>query len=268
MFQVNEQGFIAKYTEPDRIEGKFIHNLFADPAFARFYAENRRHITMPVYWRVDPSLRPDSYECIHFQEPNTPEYAKIYVPYNPAQVEEARPIAHELTHLLLILEGYPGIRGRLPHPILIRTLGSLLTDAVIDRRLADTYGFKLKADPEALTRSVVSKIDQMSLPPRSSLLYASWVLTSVDVIVDYQTVSQSRTPHPFYGWLVQRHPRLIKDVNWIMGQIHSIGYETPAQHERILKRIIQRLNLAHFGIYIWDEKQREMARVAYNSSLK
>jgi hypothetical protein len=259
---------MAEYSIPDGSESLVIQSLFADPAFTRFYVENRPRITIPIYWRVDPSLRPDSYECVHMQEPGVPEYAKIYVPYSPAQVEEARPIAHELTHLLLILEGYPGIRGRLPHPILIRTLGSLLSDAVVDRRLADRYGFNLKADPETLTQSVVSKIERMPLPPRSSLLYASWVLTSADVILDYETVTQSTTPHPLYEWLAQRHPRFIKDVNWIMGQIHSIGYYTPAQQERLLKSIIQRLNLAHFGIYIWDEKQREKARVACNPALK
>lgn len=240
--------------------------LFANPAFARFYAENRPNIPIRVYWLPDQTLQPKEYRCVHHQFADMPECAIIHLQHFPVLASEAQSIAHELTHILLDFEGYPQVTTKRTananEMLLPMALSSLFSDLVIDRWLMDEYRLIPPLERHTQISRITDQIKDVPLP-KHPILYAHWAVNCLDMVLEREVMTGDTSPHPLYLWLAERHPKLIQDINWALGMTRAIGYETPEQQERLLKGIIKRFGLERYGIHLWTEKQRTKIRARH-----
>ena len=253
----NDDKFLATGLEiPSRAESFVLQNLFADPAFARFYAENRQRISMPVYWWWQQPSR-SGYSCC---QPRSPNHGYIiYLPHIPAKRSDAFGVAHELGHILLGLEGYPHVTGNGFSAPTATLLSSMFTDLVINRRLMEAYGFEIPFDGEEHLRKSIRNTKGKPLPTHP-LLYAELLFEHLAHFMGYEVVKGDGARPPAYAWSARRFPSLIREFEELRVVLREVGWETPQQQEQLLQFLIERYHLALFGLRVITGKPVQKRR--------
>jgi hypothetical protein len=258
LLQNSDKPFATGIEIPSEAERFVIQGLFANPAFTRFYAENRSRISARVYWWPQPTLQ-SGYLCQHPQAPHLPESYLIQLPCVPARLSDAFAVAHEFCHILLMLEGYPSVKGDERSINTATFLSSLFTDLVINRRLIEQYGFTMPVDAKEELQASIRNLRGRSLPTHP-LQYAHWLIEYAYYVMNYQVARGDNAKYPLYVWSKKRFPSLINELDELMAIFRKAGWETPQQQEKLLYFLIERYRLAPFGLRVVTRKPEKTGR--------
>ena len=121
-------------------EERFLKTALEAPAFRRFYDALRPKIRWPVHWVVNPEVLP---RRVHGCTDHHLGECAVILRRLPDEPLGIHVLAHEMGHLMLDSEGFPGtdpLRPRSPEAYLSTHLTSCLQDPVIEGRLG-AFGF-------------------------------------------------------------------------------------------------------------------------------
>ena len=210
--------------------------------FRSFYFSERGKVTDPIFWAQDFSLPPGvDFSCTKL---NTREliirFRKI-----PARSEDAIKVAHELQHLILSAEGFPGVAfkdSRFEH--ISSSMGSMVLDPLVNARLK-THGFNLRKDYEAELKETASQLANFPQPPTNRFDKILWTFNYTANLLDWETASQkiNQGNDEFHKWFDKQYPKIARKAWDLFFKIKETGYDTPEKLVKVFSEIIREYKL-------------------------
>lgn len=212
--------------------------------FSEYYMACRPQIKSTVFWAMDTNLPSnEGYSMVRL----TDDKVVIRLYHIPPSPNEDLPIAHELQHVIVCEEGFPGTKSiGLSSQVLSTALNNALHHPLVNRRLK-TFDFDIEADllDEAKTsRNMLTGLCGSPLPePGDSLQRSLWIMKLVGFMLSYKEVSCAQGPSEFETWFAALYPSIASEARRLFSMICRTGYDTPCQCRKALSALIRELHL-------------------------
>ena len=221
------------------------HVLTGSKIFRSFYQQEIDRLSLlNIQW----ALNPDS--ANHMQTLITPEVNYVVVKKMPIPTKDAYGVAHELMHLILYKEGFPGLfctREGIQDAYnfeLASYVNNAILDQSVDKRLG-SYGFDLWENYFKMSKDqkrTFQDLNPNQTAPRKKLDFASlYILKALGWDVACQL--SSRENNEFIEWFEGLFPDISQEAQKLLVFIRKTGYDTPEQVSTILWHIIDKYGL-------------------------
>jgi hypothetical protein len=229
------------YTSDEMIP--LLRNLSS--SFGTFLSREGRTLLRgkPIYW-ISTETAPDSIvlhdaENAHVVEDNSSVI--IVLNHLPAKEEDVFVAAHELGHILLEREGFP-VPKKVPCGVsLALSLYAMLQDPLINVRLS-RYGFDAVAHYTSNVQTCLAVLADRTSPP-DYLDRLLWCCNIVAIMLDGEYSQADGVRRQFQANLFGQFPDLVPEVTHLYSLVREIGFDTPEQQRRLLRRIAEKYHL-------------------------
>ena len=229
--------------------------LVSSKEFRAFYKAERDKVARKVYWSHSRDLgagirgRSTTYKDGR---------QVVFLSRCPASLDDAMLVAHELEHLVLRAEGFPGIGAKpdrhsgKPHPatdLLATAISSTILDPVVNRRL-QTYGFDLWEDYQGEVNDSMVQLRDPSSKSSDDLTVKTNVFNYASKILDWELAGgRSReVENRFMLWFNERYPTIAEEGGRVVGLVERMGYNNPGEVTALFGEIIRGYDLGKYGI--------------------
>ncbi len=220
--------------------------LTSSKLFKKFYEAERPKITNQLSWAQDNSL------SVGINGSSTRlSDGKLVIRLRriPATLDDARLIAHELTHFLIDLEGFPHTGASARFANLSSTLNSMVHDPLVDFKLKER-GFNIVDGFEEETKENLRQLKKKHSSPTDYLDKIHWIFNYAGYVLGREVVYQNEEKKDeFRSWFDERFPDIGKEANILLGKIKHFGFDTPEKQVMLFKGIINEYDLEKYLIF-------------------
>lgn len=213
--------------------------------FTEFFSHEGRMLIQgkPIYW-VSSVTAPESLVLNDAENGHVVEDRSsviIVLKHLPAAVNDVYVAAHELGHVLLRRKGFP-LPKKLPGNVpLAFSLYAMLQDPLINVRLS-SYGFDAIAHYKANVCTSLAILAERD-SPTDFLDRFLWCCNIVGIILDGEYSFADKISQQFQDRLFGRFPDLLPDVAELYSLVRKVGFETPEQQRKLLRKISKKYDL-------------------------
>lgn len=197
--------------------------------FRKFYAEKRGQLQDFIVVH-DPNL-PVGVRARITRTNNHP-YLRLRTIVCP--LEDATLIAHELSHLIQDVQGFPHVSGMNDHPA-AAALNSALQDPLVDSTL-DEYGFDRRADLIAEIEENKRQLNTFRQAPSDPAGKAHWIANCLGHILNQHVLGAEPNESKFLEWFSSRYSQILADAHKVAEAVIATGFETPDKMFTALER--------------------------------
>lgn len=215
--------------------------IATDEQFKRVYDSERPKVRKPVVWVLDRSL-PDG---LWGRNTTTDRAHFLRFPILPIPETEGQNVAHELIHLVVDGEGFPGIgykNRQLEN--LAAALSSAFHDPLVHLRLED-YGYDLSPelhDELAKFERELGRFCTPLPPPSNQVDRLHWTFNFLQQIIEWdrQTRGSPASDNDVLAWIALQYPGMFMEAVALEKMSKRYGYDTPEKLQRLFVAILNR----------------------------
>jgi hypothetical protein len=209
--------------------------------FAEFYRIERPKITDEIAWVENTDL-PSGVD--HRTTTVVGGQRMIQMRRMPADSSDAYAVAHELGHLVMEDEGFPGLAAQRGAEHVAAALNSALHDPVVDQGLR-SYGFDPRPKYFLEVSDAKAALERHSRPPDDAAGKLQWLFNYLSKLLDWDAVRTDSDPRreAFQSWFERRFPQFRSQSQELYSIVREVGFDTPERMQRLFESIVRRYNL-------------------------
>jgi len=227
-------------------EARFLEKALESPEFRAFYAQYRESIPWRIHWVVNPDvLDPRVHGCTDHYHGE----CGIVLRSLPSTSLGVHVLAHELGHLVLDAEGFPGtvplVRAGSPEAPLSALLSSSLQDPIIEGRLG-SFGFPTVQKYKRWTQDALEDM----LAARAKLgedlpfeLRTQRLLLVLKHRLWWKAIAPGEADVYFWKEVESGFPALAKEARSLAAVIEGVGYSDPDSMAAAMNELRRALEL-------------------------
>lgn len=227
-------------------EERFLKTALESPAFRGFHDALRAKIRWPVHWVVNPEVLPSR---VHGCTDHHLGECAVVLRRFPDKPLVIHVLAHEIGHLVLDSEGFPGtaplVHPRSPEAHLSTHLTSCLQDPAIEGRLG-AFGFDAVGKYERWSRDALEDMIGARASYGDDLPFVLRTQRMLLVLKHrfwWKGIAGDEQDAHFWQEVQSEFPALANDASDLEVSIEEIGFSDPDSMSAALSQLRHALNL-------------------------